>query len=767
MTENYTGKDIKVLEGLEAVRKRPGMYIGDTYERGYHHLLNEVLDNSIDEALAGYCSEILVTLHSDGSASVEDNGRGIPVDIHPTENISSLEVVMTKLHAGGKFEKNVYKVSGGLHGVGVSVVNALSEWLEATVWREGKEYYMKFNRGNPVTGLIVKGESNKRGTKVRFLPDKEIFSEVKGFNFSYVCNRCKELAYLNPEIKIVVVNELTNKKVEYKFEGGLKDYVLSLAKEKKPLLEKPLYYRGSREDVQIEVSLIYTADYSETLLSYVNNINTVEGGTHVSGLRSALTRSIVSYAQKNNFLKNEQIIGDDTREGLVCVISLKVPEPQFEGQTKTKLGNSEVKTLVETTLFEFLNRYFEENPNEAKIIIQKCLEAARSREAARKARELVRRKNNLDSLSLPGKLSDCQSEKVEETELFIVEGESAGGSAKQARDRRFQAVLPLKGKILNTEKAKIHKVYNYEEIRTLMSALGLRFDGKGSIDTSKVRYGKVIIMTDADVDGSHIMTLLLTFFYRHIKELILEGKVYIAQPPLYRVKVGKSDMYLKEERQLVKILFENFQSMWSFQNQNVLPKVERYLECRLKVKELRDPNSSQKAFFLAKDILLKRRDISDTGEFSVVFFGEDEITLQKITGETENTSRLSVSKKTFESPLISHLEKISQEFDFPIILKDKKKNREIVLNDLDSFYKFFYEESSRGISITRFKGLGEMNPEQLWETTMDPKNRSLIQITVDDAIEADEIFTTLMGEQVEPRREFIENNYDKVVNLDI
>ncbi|MCS6894266.1 MAG: DNA topoisomerase (ATP-hydrolyzing) subunit B [Deltaproteobacteria bacterium] len=764
--ESYTGKDIKVLEGLEAVRKRPGMYIGDTYERGYHHLLNEVLDNSIDEALAGYCKKIIVTLHKDGSASVEDDGRGIPVDIHPTEGVSALEVVLTKLHAGGKFEKSVYKVSGGLHGVGVSVVNALSEWLEVYVWRDGSEYFMRFEQAKPVSGLIVKGQSSKRGTLVRFMPDKEIFSEVKGFNVSTVASRCKELSYLNPDVCIEVRNEFTGKTQVFNFKGGLSDYVSHLAGEKKMLIRSPIYMKSVRDSVCIEVCFTYTVDYSETLLSYVNNINTIEGGTHVIGFRSGLTRNIVSYAQKNNLLKKEQIIGEDTREGLVAVLSLKIPEPQFEGQTKTKLGNSEIKSLVESTFLEFLSRYFEENPSDAKAIVSKCLEAARSREAARKARELVRRKNALDSFSLPGKLADCQSENSDETELFIVEGESAGGSAKQARDRRFQAVLPLKGKILNTEKAKPHKIFDFEEIKALISALGIRFDTNGAIDTSKIRYGRVIIMTDADVDGSHIMTLLLTFFYRHMKDLILEGRVFVAQPPLYKVKLGKIEKYIKEERELVRILIDNFLGAWSFESSDLVKKIEKYVEERLKIRELRDPLSSLDGLLTAKAVLLGEKSLDEAKNgYAVIFFNGEDIVLQQEVNY--GTVRVNASKRSVESLNLAKVSNLSASIPFPLVVTGKKKSKQRILRNPDELFAFFYEEGSKGALVTRFKGLGEMNPEQLWETTMNPETRILLQVTVDDALEADQVFSTLMGENVEPRKRFIEENYDQAVNIDV
>ncbi|MCS6962323.1 MAG: DNA topoisomerase (ATP-hydrolyzing) subunit B [Deltaproteobacteria bacterium] len=765
MSEEYTGADIKVLEGLEAVRLRPGMYIGDTYERGYHHLLNEVIDNAIDEALAGYCSNITITLHSDGSASVVDDGRGIPVDIHPTEGISTLEVVMTRLHAGGKFDKGVYKVSGGLHGVGVSVVNALSEWLEATIWRDGKEYFMRFERGKPVTTLVEKGSCLKRGTSVRFLPDKTIFEDVKDFDFSIVQNRAKELAYLNPDVVLKVVNENTGKEKSFKYSGGIKDYVIALSHGKKPVFNTPIYFKTSKEDLIIEVSLIYVDDYTENLLSYVNNINTVEGGTHVVGFRTALTRSVVSYAQRNGLLKKEQIIGEDTREGLVCVISLKIPNPQFEGQTKTKLGNSEIKSVMETCLFEFFSRYFEENPAVAKTIVGKCLEAARGREAARKARELVRRKGVLDSFSLPGKLADCQTEDVEKAELFIVEGESAGGSAKQARDRNFQAVLPLKGKILNAEKAKLHKIFDFEEIKALIAALGIRFDTNGALDASKVRYGKVIIMTDADVDGSHIMTLLLTFLYRHVRELILQERVFVAQPPLYRIKTGRKEQYIKDEKGLVRVLIDNFYSIWHEEpnGQNMIRNVlEKYMEERLRIRELRDIDSSVEGILVARDILING---AIPEKWTVLFNNGDDVVIQSESKFT--TMRVGVNRRFFDSISVGHMDRLASMVSLPVVFSNNKTGSKVRIDTVDELYYFVYTEGSKSISITRFKGLGEMNPDQLWETTMNPQTRSLVKVTIGEAMHADEVFSTLMGEDVEPRKKFIEENYDVVTNLDV
>jgi DNA gyrase subunit B len=623
--EEYTAEQIEVLSDLEAVRKRPGMYIGGVGVRGLHHLLWEIVDNSIDEALAGYCDKITVVLHKDGSASVEDNGRGIPVEKHPVLKKSALEVVMTKLHAGGKFSKKAYKVSGGLHGVGLSVVNALSEWLEVWVKRNGKVYYQRYERGKPVTELKVVGEAKDTGTKIRFKPDPEIF-EVTEFNYEIVAQRLRELAFLNKGIRITLIDERTGKRDEFYSEEGIKGFVALLNKNK-PVLHDIIYFSGEKNGIMVEVALQFTDTEFETLFAFANNIHTVEGGTHVVGFRAGLTRAINEYGKKN-IKKFKPITGVDIREGLTAVISVKVPEPQFEGQTKTKLTNSDVKTVVESLTYSEVLRWLEEHPNEASKIIEKCLLAMKAREAARRARELVRRKSEI-SITLPGKLADCSSKNPEERELFIVEGESAGGSAKQARDRRFQAVLPIRGKIINVEKAGFIRALKNEEIRAIASAIGAGI-GK-DFDISKARYRRIIIMTDADVDGAHIRTLLLTFFYRYMRPLIEHGYLYIAQPPLYRVKKGKKTYYVYSDRELKKLL----------------------------------------------------------------------------------------------------------------------------------------EKLGDGAEVQRFKGLGEMNPEQLWETTMNPKNRILIQVTIEDALSAEQLFSILMGEDVKARREFIIKHSKEVKNLDV
>ncbi len=640
----YTAKNINVLKGLEAVRKRPAMYIGDVGPRGLHHLVNEVVDNSIDEALAGYNDTINVTINKDGSVTVEDKGRGIPVDIHPVEKVSALQVVMTVLHAGGKFDKNTYKVSGGLHGVGVSVVNALSEWMKVEVKRGGKKYFQEYRRGIPVDEVkeVGKVKPNDTGTKVTFKPDPEIFTTTK-FQFERLAERMRELAYLNKTVKITIKDEIEGEEAVYHFKGGIIEFVKYL-NETRDTIHKPIYIEGEKDNTPVEVAFQYSTAYSENVFSYVNNINTHEGGTHLSGFRTALTRTLNNYAAKNNLIKDSKKItltGDDFREGLTAVISVKVVEPQFEGQTKTKLGNGEVKSIVESIVGEKLGEYLEENPSVGKKIIEKCLKAAEARLAARKARELVRRKNALDSMHLPGKLADCSINDPEHTELYIVEGDSAGGSAKQGRDRRFQAILPLRGKILNVEKAKINKILENNEIKTIISAIGA---GIGTeFDAGKARYGKIIIMTDADVDGSHIRTLLLTFFYRYMKDLITSGRIYIAQPPLYKIKRGKSEMYAFDDEERDKILAQI------------------------------------------------------------------------------------------------------------------RKDRNIEVTE---------EGLPKGVTIQRYKGLGEMNPEQLWETTMNPETRTVLQVTLESAAGADKIFETLMGDDVEPRRAFIEK-HAKYANLDI
>jgi len=630
-SSTYTASNIKVLKGLEAVRKRPAMYIGGTSERGLHHLVYEVVDNSIDEALAGFCDNIIVTITADGNVRVDDNGRGIPVDIQKDMGVPAVQVVLTVLHAGGKFDDKSYKVSGGLHGVGVSVVNALSEFLEVNIHKDGKEYFMRFERGFPVTELQILGDSKRVGTIVTFRPDPQIF-ETTEFSFDYLTTRLRELAFLNNGVRIILKDERSNRLHDFKYEGGINSFVEYLNQNKKPLFQKPIHIFGDRDGMEFEVALQYNEGYQESIFSFANNINTIEGGTHLSGFKSGMTKTVNSYIKNADLLKNEKVSpsGEDIREGLTAVISVKISQPQFEGQTKTKLQNSEVEGFVSSIVYEKLMIYFEEHPTEAKNITLKSIMAARSREAARKARELTRRKSVLESGSLPGKLADCTLNDPDKTELFLVEGDSAGGSAKQGRDRAFQAILPLWGKMLNTEKARVDKVLNNDKIQPIILALGA---GIGQdFDVNKTRYGKVIIMADADVDGAHIATLLMTFFYRYMKPLIEHGKLYIAMPPLFLVRKGKQKVYVYNEMDRDKAIVE---------------------------------------------------------------FGE------------------------------------------------------------------------KGVMVQRYKGLGEMNAEQLWETTLDPANRSMIAVKIDDAIEADRMFTILMGDEVEPRRDFIQTNARYVKNLDV
>lgn len=802
----YGSDQIKVLEGLEAVRKRPGMYIGDTFERGYHHLVYEVIDNSVDEALAGYCTEILVVIHADGSLSVEDNGRGIPTSIHATEGVSAVEVVLTKLHAGGKFEQGAYKVSGGLHGVGISVVNALSEWLKVEVKQNGKLHFIEFRKGDPVERLKVIGPAEGTGTKVTFYPDHTIFKEVRAYNLETLIHRIRELSFLNAGLKITIKDERINKTQEFFYEGGIKSFVTHVNKAKNPLFPEPIYLKGGRDNIQVEVAMQYNREYQENIFTYANNINTTEGGTHLAGLKAALTRCLNNYANKNDFLKNfkEGIHGDDTREGLTAVISVKIPEPQFEGQTKTKLGNSEVKGLVEQVVGENLSKFLEENPNTAKTIINKCLEAARAREAARKARELVRRKGALDGASLPGKLADCQNEDPEDCELFIVEGDSAGGSAKQGRDKKNQAILPLKGKILNVERARFDKMLAFEEIRTLVTALGTGI-GSEDFDVNKLRYHKIVIMTDADVDGSHIRTLLLTFFYRQMNEVITKGHLFIAQPPLYKIKKSKSERYIKNEHELAEVIFSGGTSgLRVLSSDKVKTEGNKLKDIILGLGELRKPlktleeerNDPRVIIAFAKSSVQSPEVFGDVKKLDSICEELKKLLTDKTTGELEIKtstrvvdgneegvisvkSRLKgvlretvLSKNIWGRAEFREIKKAVEEAKAlgkgPYTLIEIETGKEVnTVPDFINLPDLVDERGRKGWTISRYKGLGEMNPEQLWETTMDPKYRMLLQVRVEDAIEANQIFTVLMGDDVEPRRKFIEENALKVKNLDI
>jgi DNA gyrase subunit B len=800
----YDAGQIKILEGLEAVRKRPAMYIGDTFYRGYHHLIWEVLDNSVDEALAGFCTKITLTLHTNGSVSVEDNGRGIPTSIHPTEGVSGVQVVMTKLHAGGKFEKEAYKVSGGLHGVGVSVVNALSEWLKVEVKQGGKLHGMEFRRGDPVAELKVIGDAEGAGTKVTFYPDHTIFTEQKSFTYDTVAHRVRELAFLNAGLRFTLIDERSDKEQDFYFEGGIRSFVSFINKAKTPIFPEPIFVSASRDGLSVDVALQYNSEYQENIYTYANNINTPEGGTHLIGFKAALTRTLNNYANKNELLKgfNEGIQGDDTREGLVAVISVKIPEPQFEGQTKSKLGNSEVKGFVEQMVGEHLAKFFEENPAIAKAIVNKSLEAARAREAARKARELVRRKGALDSTGLPGKLADCQNENPEEAEIFIVEGESAGGSAKQGRDKKNQAILPLKGKILNVEKARFDKMLSFEEIRVLITALGTGI-GAGDFDVGKLRYHKVVIMTDADVDGSHIRTLLLTFFYRQMHDVIARGHLYIAQPPLYKLKKGKMERYVKSEKEFTEIIVgAGVDSVTIEAKDNTTTKADaikdllvRVRDIQVSLEEIQQERIDERvivalsesglvfnetvwkreaivaALPAVREALAKRIPIEPTIE--IVDDHESEVAVKVtsrrrgVTLTTMVTRRLWISDKIAAvRNVYADTRRLVGEAPYTITTSGDAKEFE-KMESIEQVAGWIDARGRKGLSISRYKGLGEMNPEQLWETTMDPTARTLLQVTIDDAIDADQIFTVLMGDEVEPRRKFIEDNALKIRNLDV
>lgn len=804
----YEASQIKVLEGLDAVRKRPGMYIGDTAERGYHQLVWEVLDNSVDEALGGFCDKIVLTVHNDGSLSVEDNGRGIPTGIHPTEGISGVEVVLTILHAGGKFGEDggAYKVSGGLHGVGVSVVNALSERLIVEVKKNGKLHMMEFKRGARVEPLKEIGAADGRGTKVRFYPDREMFPSVKEFNLDTIVHRCRELAFLNAGLKIIVVDERDDKTQEFFYEGGIKSFVQFINKSKNPIFPEPVHIKAEKDKIQAEIAIQYNEGYQESLYSFANNINTIEGGTHVIGFRTALTRTINNYAQANGLLKDQKegVQGDDTREGLTAVISVRLPEPQFEGQTKTKLGTSEIRGFVEQVVGEKLSSFLEENPSIAKIIIAKVAEAARAREAARKARELVRRKGALDGGSLPGKLADCQNENPADCEIYLVEGESAGGSAKQARDKRNQAILPLKGKILNVEKARFDKMLAFEEIRIMITALGTGI-GADDFNIEKLRYHKVVIMTDADVDGSHIRTLLLTFFYRQMPALIERGYLYVAQPPLYRVKRGKSETYMKADQDLENMILDSgthgvqivSEDGVKTESEALKPLVSRLLKIEGILDELKKQKLDPRVVLaFAKAFANHRHDFSDRQKVVATLDAMAKI----VKADVLEDVNLSIGeKKTASAPefaikamsRLNGVQKttlISKEFLEKRLFRDLEEAVEaasvlgkapyklidldgtvpaIEITRIEEVAKVVDERGRKGLTVTRYKGLGEMNPEQLWETTMDPTKRSMLKVRVEDAIDADSIFSVLMGDEVEPRRKFIEDNALNVKNLDI
>jgi len=788
---DYGADKIKVLEGLSAVRKRPAMYIGSTSAQGLHHLVYEVVDNSIDEALAGYCDDISVTIHVDGSVTVVDNGRGIPTDIHPTEGKSAAEVVLTVLHAGGKFDNTSYKVSGGLHGVGVSVVNALSSQLELEIRREGKVFRQSYRGGDPQGPLAVTGETKKRGTKITFLPDNTIF-ETTDFSFDILSQRLRELAFLNAGVRITITDEREEgKHHEFHYEGGIVSFVEYLNRNKTPLHPKPIYFRGEKGGTEMEIAIQYNDSYDEKVFSFANNINTHEGGSHLVGFRAALTRTMNSYATANNLLKNVKvsISGEDLREGLTAVISVKISQPQFEGQTKTKLGNSEVKGYVESLMNEKLAVFLEENPAVAKRILEKTIDAARAREAARKARELTRRKGAMDVSNLPGKLADCQERDPALCELYLVEGDSAGGSAKQGRDRKFQAILPLKGKILNVEKARFDKMLSSAEVGTLITALGTGI-GKDDFDIGKLRYHRIIVMTDADVDGSHILTLLLTFFFRQMPQIVERGHLYIAQPPLYKVKRGKREIYLRNEAAMQNYLLEegtDEMTMFlehgskTYTGKQIIPIVRQLVEFRTLLDKVvrKGINEELVRICLRLGIINEIEDLDGL----VPYFDRLHDVYDGADASVLDDGRIIVRLGNLRVAIDSHVLDILTSYEYGLLRESHRKVRELFGNGraivssegkelfnttigLD-LLAFFMDTAKKGLSIQRYKGLGEMNPEQLWETTMDPANRTLLQVKIEDAVEADNVFTVLMGDQVEPRRDFIEQNALNVSNLDI
>ena len=847
---DYGADKIKVLEGLQAVRKRPAMYIGSTGAPGLHHLVYEIVDNSIDEALAGYCNQINVTLHIDNSVTVVDNGRGIPTDLHSSGR-SAAEVVLTVLHAGGKFDNDSYKVSGGLHGVGVSVVNALSEALELEIWRNGQVYRQTYERGDPTTPLEVTGTTKKRGTKVTFRPDSQIF-ETTEYSFDTLAQRLRELAFLNGGVTITIDDERDGKSHKFLYEGGINSFVQYLNQNKAAVNDKPIYMTGDKDGINVEIAIQWNDGYAETVYSFANNINTHEGGTHLSGFRSALTRTINYYVGKNNLakdLKDANIGGDDIREGLTAVVSVKIPRPQFEGQTKTKLGNTEVKGIVEAIVNDKLGAFLEENPAIAKRVIAKAIDAARAREAARKARDLVRRKGALDSSSLPGKLADCQERDPSQCEIYIVEGESAGGSAKQGRDRKFQAILPIKGKILNVEKARFDKMLGSDEIKTMISALGCGI-GKDDFDLTKLRYHRVIIMTDADVDGSHIRTLLLTFFYRQMRALIENGYVYIAQPPLFRAKRGRNEQFIRDERALetwlikravdarTLVLPDGTQISGEALEQRLekataflkyLQIVERrgpardvigaalehdardkaFFEDRARVDALAaalttgtrtatvQPDEEHQAFALAIEdrtggyprLHRLDQDYVLTGEFRMLANSYQDVkgirgpmfVRTAAAAEAEDAAAqdaaeagtAAANETAIGGAPLDEATKLAAE-PKPLDASGGAapgarggKDAEVQIDSLDELVEFFTASGKKGVAINRYKGLGEMNPDTLWDTTMNPATRTLAQVKAEDHMEADLMFTTLMGDQVEPRRKFIEDNALDVKNLDI
>ena len=817
----YDANKIQVLEGMEAVRRRPAMYIGDTGVRGLHHLVYEVTDNSIDEAMAGHCGNIYVTIHADNSVTVVDDGRGIPVDMHKTKNKPAVEVVLTTLHAGGKFDHRMYKVSGGLHGVGVSVVNALSEWLEVEVRRDGKVYHQRYKKGQTATKLTVVGKTQKTGTKVTFKPDSEIFTRSTEFTFETLATRMRELAFLNKGVRIVLTDENKDKEAEFKFDGGIISFVQYMNKNKNPLHKKVVYFQREKENVEVEVAMQYNDSYAETIYAFANNINTIEGGTHLSGFKSALTRVANQYCKNKKLLKDKDatLSGDDIREGIAAVVSVKIQNPQFEGQTKTKLGNADVEGIVASMVNESLGSFFEETPAIAKKIVEKAIVAARAREAARKVRDLTRRKGALEMSSLPGKLSDCSERDASLCEIYLVEGESAGGSARQGRDRRFQAILPLKGKILNVEKARLDRVLASEEIRTIITALGC---GIGeAFNSEKLRYYKIILMADADVDGSHIRTLLLTLFYRQMPRLIEDGRIYIAQPPLYKIKRGKREEYIQTEEEMNTLLLDigvedttllKIKPKKEFSNKQLRDMIEALTRLEKLSKAidkkgvkfyqylcLRQAKTKKLPIFMAKvegspQFVYSDNELAKLVKTKEQQLGED-LQIHDATDQGAQTAHEIDVVEFFEA---EEIEKICAFFDkIGLVLEDvydphdidqpntgKKQVKPTQHDKKTPLFKLqadgevlevfslkellhtIHARAKKGMYLQRYKGLGEMNPEQLWTTTMDPERRTLLNVVLEDAVKADEMFTVLMGDAVEPRREFIEKHAREVTNLD-